>query len=73
MKLKLALALLLLAAAPATHAATPMAASLRVTVDGSTPAGGTLRVGLYDEPTFPLAGGTALRSQDVANRPPQRP
>ncbi len=43
-----------------------MAASLRMTIDGLTPAGGTLRIGLYDEPTFPIAGGMALRTQDVA-------
>ena len=51
---------------PAAHAATPMAATLRVTVDGLNAAGGTLRVGLYDEPTFPETGGMPLRSEMVA-------
>jgi uncharacterized protein (DUF2141 family) len=43
-----------------------MAATLRVTIDGLTGAGGTLRVGLYDEPTFSVIGGTPLMSQEVA-------
>jgi uncharacterized protein (DUF2141 family) len=36
------------------HAATPMAASLRVTIDGAKADGGSVEVGLYDEATFPL-------------------
>jgi uncharacterized protein (DUF2141 family) len=38
----------------AAAAPTPLAATLRVTVDGITAAGGMLRVGLYDEATFAL-------------------
>jgi uncharacterized protein (DUF2141 family) len=55
-----------LLAVAVARAATPMAATLRVTVDGLNAAGGTLRVGLYDEPTFPLIGGMPLRSEMVA-------
>jgi uncharacterized protein (DUF2141 family) len=44
-----------------------MAASLRVMVDGITPAGGNLVVGLYDEATFPLAPGMPLFSRTVVN------
>ena len=36
-----------------------MAASLRVTIDGIA-GGGTIRVGLYDEATFPTVSDTAL-------------
>ena len=57
---------IVLLAASSAHAATPMAATLRVTVDGLDPARGTLRVGLYDEPTFPEIGGMPLRSEVVA-------
>jgi uncharacterized protein (DUF2141 family) len=53
------------AMASADAAPTNMAASLRVTVDGITPAGGTLRVGLYDEATFPLVPDTPLFKRDV--------
>jgi len=56
--------LLALTTAPVAYAATPMAATLRVTVDGLTT--GTLRVGLYDEPTFSLTNGLPLRSQEIA-------
>ena len=41
-------------AVSAQAAPTPLAATLRITVDGITAAGGTLRVGLYDEATFAL-------------------
>ena len=48
------------------HAApTPMAASLRVTVDGITPVGGTLRVGLYDEATFALLSDSPLFKREA--------
>ena len=53
------------AIAPAAAAPTNMAAMLRVTVDGVTSAGGTLRVGLYDEATFPLASDAPLFKREV--------
>ena len=42
-----------------------MAASLRVTVDGVTAKGGTLRVGLYDEATFPDLADTPLFKREI--------
>ena len=42
-----------------------MAASLRVTVDGITAAGGTLRVGLYDEATFALINDAPLFKREA--------
>ena len=60
-----ALALAILAATSAQAAPTPMAATLRVTVDGVTAGGGTLRVGLYDEATFPALSDTPLFKRDV--------
>ena len=57
----------LAAAIPGANAAqTPMAASLRVTVDGITPAGGNLVVSLYDEATFQEPAAPLFR-QSVAN------
>jgi uncharacterized protein (DUF2141 family) len=53
------------AAAPIQAAQSSLAASLRVTVDGITGAGGTLRVGLYDEATFPAVADAALFKQQV--------
>ena len=43
------------------HAApAPLFATLRVTVEGVTQAGGTLRAGIYDEATFPALPDTPL-------------
>ena len=49
----------------ADAAQTQMAATLRVTVDGVTASGGTLRVGLYDEATFPAIPDTALFRREI--------
>src|SRR5258706_10394333 len=49
----------------ADAAQTPLAASLRVTVDGVTASGGTLRVGLYDEATFPAIPDTPLFKREI--------
>ena len=49
----------------ADAAQTPLGASLRVTIDGVTPSGGTLRVGLYDEATFPAIPDTALFKREI--------
>ena len=49
----------------ADAAQTQMAAALRVTIDGVTASGGTLRVGLYDEATFPAVPDTALFSREI--------
>jgi uncharacterized protein (DUF2141 family) len=49
----------------AEAAQTPLAASLRVTVDGVAASGGTLRVGLYDEATFPAIPDTPLFKREV--------
>ncbi|HEX5278566.1 MAG TPA: DUF2141 domain-containing protein [Micropepsaceae bacterium] len=48
-------------------AQTPLAVSLHVTVDGITPAGGNLIIGVYDEATFTLAQDVPLFVQTVAN------
>jgi uncharacterized protein (DUF2141 family) len=39
---------------------------LRVSVEGVTQAGGTLRVGVYDEATFPALPDTPLFKREVA-------
>jgi uncharacterized protein (DUF2141 family) len=44
-----------------------LAVTLRVTVDGVKPGGGTLRVGLHDEVTFSIPNAKALREQDIPN------
>ena len=49
----------------AEAAQTPLGASLRVTIDGIAPSGGTLRVGLYDEATFPAIPDTALFKREI--------
>jgi uncharacterized protein (DUF2141 family) len=49
----------------ADAAPTPLAASLRVTVDGVTSSGGTLRVGLYDEATFPAIPDMPLFKREI--------
>jgi len=49
----------------ADAALTQLAATLRVTIDGITPSGGTLRVGLYDEATFPAIPDTALFKREI--------
>lgn len=49
----------------AEAAQTQLGASLRVTIDGVTPSGGTLRVGLYDEATFPAIPDTALFKREI--------
>jgi uncharacterized protein (DUF2141 family) len=51
----------------ANAALTAMAASLRVAVDGISPAGGNLIVAIYDEATFPLAPDMPLFSRTIAN------
>ncbi len=51
----------------ARAAQTPLAASLHVTVDGITLAGGNLIVGVYDEATFALAPDMPLFMRIVAN------
>ena len=56
---------LALASAAAEAAQTQLAASLRITIDGVTPSGGTLRVGLYDEATFPAIPDTALFRREI--------
>jgi uncharacterized protein (DUF2141 family) len=55
-----------LSSVAADAAQTPLAASLRVTVDGVTPSGGTLRVSLYDEATFPAIPDAALFKREIA-------
>jgi uncharacterized protein (DUF2141 family) len=57
--------LLGLASGSAEAAQTPLAASLRVTVDGVAVSGGTLRVGLYDEATFPAIPDTPLFKREI--------
>ena len=57
--------LLGLSSVSADAAQTPLAANLRVTVDGVTASGGTLRVGLYDEATFPAIPDTALFRREI--------
>ncbi|HYK78922.1 MAG TPA: DUF2141 domain-containing protein [Micropepsaceae bacterium] len=49
----------------ADAAPTPLAATLRVTIDGVTASGGTLRVGLYDEATYPAIPDTALFKREI--------
>ena len=49
----------------AQAAQTQLSATLRVTVDGVTSAGGTLRVGLYDEATFPAIADFALFKREI--------
>jgi len=61
-----ALLIVAVAEAPSHAAQSSIAASLRVTVDGVTGAGGTLRIGLYDEATFPAIADAALFKQQVA-------
>jgi uncharacterized protein (DUF2141 family) len=49
------------------HAApAPLFASLQVTIQGVTQAGGTLRVGVYDEATFPVLPDTPLFKRELA-------
>jgi uncharacterized protein (DUF2141 family) len=49
----------------ASGAQTPLGATLRVTIDGITASGGTLRVGLYDEATFPAIQDTPLFKREI--------
>ena len=49
----------------ADAAQTNIAATLRITVDGITASGGTLRVGLYDEATFPAIPDTPLFKREI--------
>src|SRR5258707_2149547 len=66
MRSRIALLLLLgLLPVSVEAAQTPLAASLRVTVDGVTASGGTLRVGLYDEATFPAIPDTPLFKREM--------
>ena len=53
-------------ATTAQAAPAPLAASLRVTVEGVTPAGGTLRVGVYDEAMFPVLPDRPLFKREIA-------
>ena len=63
----LALLVALSFAVPDTARAAPsITANLRLTVQGVTAAGGTLRVGLYDEATFLAPVSLPLRKQDIA-------
>ncbi len=55
----------LAASALAEGAPAPFLATLRVTVDGVTDKGGTLRVWLHDEATFPDPNASPLRKNDV--------
>ena len=57
--------LLGLASVSADAAQTNIAATLRVTVDGVATSGGTLRVGLYDEATFPAIPDTPLFKREI--------
>ena len=57
--------LLGLSSVAADAAQIEMAANLRVTVDGVTASGGTLRVGLYDEATFPAIPDTPLFKREI--------
>ena len=54
-------------AAGADAAPAPITATLDVTIDGVTQAGGTLHVGLHDEATFAEALGSPLRKEDIPN------
>ena len=58
-------AALVLAAASAWAAPTPMGAILKVTVDGLKPDGGPVQVGIYDEATFPVLPDTPLFKRQV--------
>lgn len=58
---------LLVVPASSQGAQTSLAASLRVTVDGISPAGGNLIVSVYDEATFALVPGAPLFRQVVDN------
>lgn len=49
----------------ADAAPTPLAATLRVTIDGVIASGGTLRVSLYDEATYPAIPDTALFKREI--------
>jgi uncharacterized protein (DUF2141 family) len=57
--------LLGLSSVSADAAQTQLGASLHITIDGVTPSGGTLRVGLYDEATFPAIPDTALFRREI--------
>jgi uncharacterized protein (DUF2141 family) len=52
-------------AALAYAAPAPLFATLRVTVDGVTSAGGTLRIFLHDEATFPEPNASPLKRNDI--------
>ena len=63
----LARSLAVLALVSGAHAApAPLFASLRVSVEGVTQAGGTLQVGVYDEPTFPALPDRPLFKRELA-------
>ena len=57
--------LLGVASVSADAAQTNIAATLRITVDGITASGGTLRVGLYDEATFAAIPDTPLFKREI--------
>jgi uncharacterized protein (DUF2141 family) len=52
-------------AGPAAAAPAPFLSTLRITVDGVSPKGGTLRIELHDEATFPDVNALPLRRNDV--------
>jgi uncharacterized protein (DUF2141 family) len=56
---------ILAGAAAAQAAPAPFLSTLRITVDGVSPKGGTLRIELHDEATFPDVNALALRRSDV--------
>ena len=63
----IALNFIALALVANAHAAPPpLFASLQVNVQGVTRAGGTLRVGVYDEPTFPALPDMPLFKRELA-------
>ncbi len=59
-------ALFLILAACLVAGAAPLAASLRVTIDGVAQAGGALHVGLYDEATFDSVADFPLLKRDIS-------
>ena len=65
MRIAVLVFLLGLSTVSADAAQTNIAATLRITVDGVTASGGTLRVGLYDEATFPAIPDIPLFKREI--------